>query len=65
VRQPSLHPSLVQIARIISILGHPLLILSLSAILIAFHFYASAKAWFISAIIIGLVIAPGHGQQFA
>jgi membrane-associated phospholipid phosphatase len=37
VRQPSLHPSLVQIARIISILGHPLLILSLSAILIAFY----------------------------
>lgn len=56
--QPSPHPSLVHIARIVSIIGHPLLILSLSTILIAFHFYTSAKAWLISAIVIGFVIVP-------
>jgi hypothetical protein len=52
------HPSIVKVAQIISVLGHPLLVLSLTTVLISFHFYDTAKASLISAVIIGLVIVP-------
>jgi membrane-associated phospholipid phosphatase len=45
-------------AGFISILGHPLLILSVTTVLVSFHFNDRANASLISAVIIGLVIIP-------
>jgi membrane-associated phospholipid phosphatase len=51
-------PNLLLVARIISTLGHPLLLLAVSSAVIAFRSYDSARASVVSSVIIGVVIIP-------
>ena len=49
---------LLKVAAVLSILGHPLLLMAITATLIAFHLYNFAQAIIVACVIIGVVIVP-------